>query len=225
MKKVNAQYNHWTVLYILDRVAPKNRQCICRCDCGRLYKRTYSHIKNNECKVCFICQKRKHGDTKTRLYRIWCAMKRRCSTSKGNYFKYYGSGSIKVCNNWKFYNNFKKWAIETGYNERLTLDRIDNNQGYSPENCRWTTQHVQNLNKRKPTNPSGYTGVYKRRVKGGYNYVARISLWNRSITIGTFKTASDAVKARDEFIINNNLYEYSLQVLKRKGDPHDENQI
>lgn len=90
-----------------------------------------------------------HGESYTRLYNIWRQMKARCNNSKHrDYYKYGGRG-IKVCEDWN--NNFivfKKWSEENGYDDSLTIDRIDVNKGYNPDNCRWVDYKIQNNNKR-----------------------------------------------------------------------------
>lgn len=83
----------------------------------------------------------KHGDRHTRLYRIWLAMKARCSESNSSKSakNYYLKG-IRVCDEWNTYINFKEWALSHGYNDTLTIDRIDSNKNYCAENCRWITR-------------------------------------------------------------------------------------
>lgn len=91
---------------------------------------------------------------KTRLYRIYRSMITRCYNPNHKYFYNYGGRGIEVCEQWKQKHGFMffyRWSMDNGYNETLTLDRIDNNKGYSPDNCRWTTQYIQNLNKRSVT--------------------------------------------------------------------------
>lgn len=90
-----------------------------------------------------------HGDRKNRnkLYRVWCSMKERCYNSNNKRYKNYGLRKIKVCDEWKEnYINFKTWALNNGYKEGLTIDRINVNGNYEPSNCRWATTKEQNRN-------------------------------------------------------------------------------
>ena len=87
-----------------------------------------------------------HGGRKTHLYSIWCAMKRRCNCPSDKRYKRYGGRGIKVCEEWKDFANFRDWSVAHGYKPELTIDRVDNNGNYCPDNCRWVTRAVQNRN-------------------------------------------------------------------------------
>lgn len=91
---------------------------------------------------------RKHGMTNSRLYYIWRGMKVRCENPNSVPYKDYGARGIFVCEEWHNFETFMNWAINNGYSDDLTIDRIDVNDGYYPENCRWVTMDVQNNNKR-----------------------------------------------------------------------------
>lgn len=85
-----------------------------------------------------------HGLSKTREYRIFKAMKQRCYSENYKGFKSYGAKGIKVCDEWKDnFLSFYDWSHNNGYSEELTIDRMDNKKGYSPDNCQWITQHEQ----------------------------------------------------------------------------------
>lgn len=90
----------------------------------------------------------KHGMNGTRIYREWCHMRERCNSPKHKSFKHYGGRGIKVCDEWnESFIPFYEWSINNGYNDELTLDRIDTNGNYEPSNCRWITNLEQQRNK------------------------------------------------------------------------------
>ncbi len=90
----------------------------------------------------------KHNLTGTRLYNIWTHMKQRCYNPKNSRYANYHDRGITVCDEWRNdFMAFRKWALENGYSENLTLDRKDNDGNYCPENCHWTTKRVQNNNR------------------------------------------------------------------------------
>ena len=94
----------------------------------------------------------KHGDARNnhiaRLNRIWRLMKNRCRNPNSEAYKNYGGRNVTVCDEWLDYAAFKEWALSHGYRDDLTIDRINNDLGYCPENCRWITREQQQSNKR-----------------------------------------------------------------------------
>lgn len=115
-----------------------------------------------------------------RLYNIWCGIKKRCNTKSAKDYKHYGARGITVCEEWgNSYKSFYDWATKNGYTDELTIDRIDNNKGYSPDNCRWATYKEQENNRRynKSITYKGKTQNVKQWAEElGINYK---TLWNR----------------------------------------------
>ena len=121
----------------------------CICYCGKSFEMTGKALRLNQ-NPCCGCNKgnKTHGESKTRLYQIWYAMKERCHNKNDKDYHYYGDVGIKVCNEWLYsFETFMKWAKSKGYNDELTIDRVDNSLGYQPINCRFATITQQNRNR------------------------------------------------------------------------------
>lgn len=142
-------------LTVIERYDAKTWKCIC--DCGNTtYSDGYQLRKGiTQSCGCYhrdICgnQHRKHGLSRTRLYRIYYKMKERCYRPSNDNYKYYGALGITICDEWlNDFSAFANWSMANGYSEILTIDRKDNVKGYSPDNCRWITIQDQQKNKRK----------------------------------------------------------------------------
>lgn len=147
-------------LFVLDKVENDKNGYIkyrCLCECGNetiVYK---SNLIRGHTKSCGCDRSKnaknlftKHGLSGTRIHRIWIEMKHRCYLLSDTNYKKYGAKGITVCDEWKNdFLSFYNWAMKNGYDQNLTLDRINNDKGYCPENCRWTTYSEQNKNRRK----------------------------------------------------------------------------
>ncbi|MDP4117691.1 MAG: AP2 domain-containing protein [Bacillota bacterium] len=128
----------------------------CRCDCGNVVTVKGYLLRSGNTKSCGCSRKETlrnlmstHGKSKTRLYQIWCGMKKRCNNPSSSIYKHYGGRGIKVCKEWEDnFEAFYEWASRNGYADYLSIDRINVNLGYSPENCKWATEKEQKNNMR-----------------------------------------------------------------------------
>jgi hypothetical protein len=137
----------------------------CNCDCGGTKIVPTSSLKSGYTKSCGCIGKEKpshfkHGGKGTRLYHIWKSMNSRCNTSSCPSYVNYGARGISVCEEWRDYKKFKNWSLSNGYLSNLSIDRINNDGNYSPDNCRWATPVRQARNKRN-TLYYTYEGVKK----------------------------------------------------------------
>lgn len=123
---------------------------LCSCDCGKDTVVRSSRLRNGQTSSCG-CKKGHitHHESKTRLYHIWRNMLDRCLNPKNPQYESYGARGIVVCDEWFEYVPFRNWALANGYSKELSIDRINNDGGYCPENCRWTTALQQANNTRK----------------------------------------------------------------------------
>ena len=187
--------------------------------CGEHWECKTTKINNNITKGCG-CQKGKgykHGLESNRFYNTWNHMVGRCNNPKNKKYMDYGGRGISVCEEWLNVSNFVAWAEETYPNiEGISLDRIDNDAGYSPENCRWADRTTQNINQRiKKNNTSGFVGVSYHN--GQARWVAQIMVNKIVIHLGYFNSVQEAVEARDIYIIENSLpHKLSTEYKKEK---------
>ena len=173
--------------------------------CGKEWEVMIKSIKNGNTKSCGCLNGDAHGLTSHRFYKTWKHMVDRCNNPKIKAYKDYGGRGITVCEEWLDVGNFVAWAEATHPNiEGVSLDRIDNDKGYSPENCRWADATTQAINQRvQRSNTSGYVGIWQSTNSS--SWVSAINFKNERIHLGTFKTKEEAVQARDKYIIENNL--------------------
>lgn len=214
---IGKKFGKWTIL----EDAPKKYNLIrvkCKCECGKeniLYLTKLIRGKTICCKKCSHALS-KYFDRNIlngRLYHIWSGMKNRCKNFAHCGYKYYGAKGIKVCDEWlNNFENFYNWAINNGYNDTLTIDRINTKGNYEPNNCRWISREIQSINKiKQKNNISGYTGIsYHKKNKKWASYV----IFNKKhIHLGLFNTQKEALEARNKYIICNHL-EHPIQEYK-----------
>lgn len=158
----NQKFGNLTVIKYIGQRGRRRTFWLCKCDCGNIVEIDGDHLKSGHTKSCGCLSRNKikflnykTGESKSKLYRAYRNMLNRCYRQKDKFYKHYGGRNIQVCSEWlgeNGYSNFSKWAKETGYKEDkrgiCTLDRIDVNGNYCPNNCRWVSQIVQCNNRR-----------------------------------------------------------------------------
>ena len=148
---IGDKFGKLTVLECVSGDKAETREWRCKCDCGNTVVAKEKYLKNGHRKSCgclYGISSTKHGETKTRLHKVWESMLARCEYQKHPHFKSYGGRGISVCKEWHEYENFRDWALQNEYSDTLTLDRINVNGNYEPSNCRFATMKQQQNNKR-----------------------------------------------------------------------------
>ena len=162
--------------------------------CDRCNGEVSSNIYyGKKAKSCSKCINKTHGMTNTRLFRTWTSMKTRVNLKPTTYKDL----NLDICDEWKDnFIAFKEWSEANGYRDNLTIDRIDNEIGYHPYNCRWTDVSTQQNNKREiqVNNKSGFKGVSKQ----GKKWRAGKTINKKSVCFGLFDTIEEAIASYKE---------------------------
>lgn len=162
-RHIGEKYNRLTIIDYIPKEERKNVQYnyLCKCDCGNIIPASINRLKNGHTKSCGCLKdevkqnigslNRKYKISNKRLYSIYKVMTRRCLDSTDMRYKDYGGRGITICDEWmgeKGFDNFCEWSISNGYKENLTIDRINVDGNYEPNNCRWITNKEQQNNRR-----------------------------------------------------------------------------
>lgn len=197
----------------------------CKCECENIIDVRCEAVLKGSSKSCGCLQKdvaRKtciernttHGLYDTRLYTIWADMKARCYNPNSNRYFQYGYRGIKICDEWLKYDsenkvnigliNFYNWAIENGYSDELTIDRIDPDGNYEPSNCRWSTPLEQGWNKHNNVYIT-YEQKFDEINKPPIRYTFPISVWSRITGISRTALTTRLVKHREDWTVEDAL--------------------
>jgi hypothetical protein len=156
----------------------------CKCDCGETVIVASHHLRSGATKSCGCIKKeflqenkfsKKHGFYLTKLYAVWDAMKQRCNNQNHKAYYRYGGRGIVICQDWYDFQNFHDWAMSHGYQEGLSIDRIDNNGNYCPSNCQWITRSANTIKSHLGQNHTNETkakigGCYGQQITYSGNY-------------------------------------------------------
>lgn len=205
-------------LYPNENSKQKRRYAIYKCNCGVEFKAMYDLVKRKHTTSCGCYQKKRvleakrtHGLTKHKIYNVWNHIMGRCFNKNNKSFNDYGGRGITVCDRWLKVENFIS-DMYPSHKDGLSIDRINNDGNYEPNNCRWATNEVQQRNTRiiRKRNKTGYRGVYFNESRNKFSSSIRVN--SKSIHLGYFHNAIDGAKAYNKYVIDNNL-EHTLNIV------------
>lgn len=190
--KIGDKFSRWTVCGEPFKDIKRMLKVPCVCMCGKskiVSGYDLASGASSSCGCIRIEKQTKHGAYNHKLYRVWTQMLHRCRNKNNKHYSRYGGRGIDVCESWLDFKAFMAWSLESGYREGLTIDRIDNDLGYYPGNCRWASRGIQARNRGMlKTNSSGVRHVYKYR--GGWRVQFAVN-WN-TFRFGPFSSIEEA---------------------------------
>lgn len=177
-------------------------------ECLKIYERRVSNVDSKRCIDCAHTRLIKHDESHSKMYNKWASMKNRCTNPNNQAYHNYGARGITVCPEWRdSYQVFSEWCLANGYVDGggFTLDRKDNDAGYSPDNCRFVSKSVQLQNTRllSPRNKSGYRGVYWCNTKNKFR--ASIGHKRKTIGLGASHDPKECARMFDAYIKEHGL--------------------
>ena len=200
-----------TILRYTGKTSESTHSAIweCELDDGTIVEISSNNLHTGRLKLLRgVEPSEQHNKSNTRLYQIWRNMRKKCNNKNHLDYKYYGARGISYCPDWEKFSAFEQWAVNNGYNENAargecTLDRIDVNGNYEPNNCRWVDSEIQSINRR----PYGKYPYYGLSFDGSYYCISVVS-HRRQFYIGKTKNIKEIPKLlmlRNLYILENNL--------------------
>lgn len=217
---IGKKFGRWTVIRKATPVKYKEKY-FCRCECGNekeVYAYDLINGRSTSCgcyhKEILSQQSTTHGKTNDRVYNIYHNIVQRCENENNTRYKNYGGRGIKICDEWKnSFENFYNWAMANGYRDDLTIDRIDVNANYSPDNCRWVDMSVQYMNKQNTIYYTVY-GVTKPLKEW-----SQLAESNYEKIYARYRRKTEVFREEEKKVILTNLREDNIcQIVKKHVD-------
>lgn len=196
----------FNMLTVIERDLSKKGtywKCQCGCENKTITSVKASNLKSGAVKSCGCLKhqsawNKTHGESKTKLYRHWVCMMRRCYDPKHTNYQNYGARGIKVCEEWHIYENFRDWTLKTRQDENLTCERMNNDGDYCPENCIWIPLGEQANNRR-----SSVVIAYNGKTQNLMQWCKELNLYYPTVHSRMYKYGWDFEKAIGEPVKSN----------------------
>jgi hypothetical protein len=176
----------------------------CICDCGKIFTTRGTRLRAGKAMSCgcygasILSRKtKKHGMSETRIYHTWHSMVKRCCDEKCRHYKFYGAKGVKVCSQWKNFMSFYSWAMNNGYNDDLTIERVDCTGNYEPKNCKFISKQEQARNTRSNIRIVTDDGYMTATEVSRMLDVSKATI-SKFYHLGLIQTVDDAVRVINE---------------------------